>query len=375
MALRLRSILLLSSSVFLALPGCKDKPAAADAGDGTEARDSGSSMTLPVVGEVARKGDLVLSVTTTGQVESEAMADLKAETSGTVQEVLVRPGSRVTKGQPLVQLDPRPFDLAVQEAQAAVDEATVRFRDQIIPDSIVTGKALPPERIEIAETRAGLSGARVRLEKAKLDRERATITAPFSGVINEVNVAAGERVSAGQDVANIVDMNNLRVEAQVLEHDLPLIKVGGQATITAAAAPDKPVTGTVTAVLPMIDTARRAGRALVRARNNGVLRPGMYADVRLEARRLDDRMLVPARAVIERDGRPLVFVVKGGRAQWVYINPGLSNGSETEVLPDSVSGQIPVAAGDTVLVEGHLTLTHDAPVRVSSMRETPAARD
>jgi HlyD family secretion protein len=69
--------------------------------------------------------------------------------------------------------------------------------------------------------------------------------------------------------------------------------------------------------------------------------------------------------VIERDGRPLVFVVKDGRAQWVYIFPGRTNGQETEVLPDSSTGQIPLNAGDMVLVEGHLTLTHDAPVRVT----------
>ena len=90
----------------------------------------------------------------------------------------------------------------------------------------------------------------------------------------------------------------------------------------------------------------------------------MYADVRLEAQRLSNRRLVPARAIIERDGRPLVFVVKDGRAQWVYVTPGRSNGTDTEVLPDSTTGQIPVAVGDLVIVEGHLTLTHDAPVRV-----------
>ena len=59
-----------------------------------------------------------------------------------------------------------------------------------------------------------------------------------------------------------------------------------------------------------------------------------------------------------------MFVVKESRAQWVYINPGRSNGAETEVLPDSSTGQIPLNPGDLVLVEGHLTLTHDAPVRV-----------
>jgi HlyD family secretion protein len=92
----------------------------------------------------------------------------------------------------------------------------------------------------------------------------------------------------------------------------------------------------------------------------------MYADVRLEAARLANRILVPARAVIQRDGRPLVFVVKEGRAQWVYINPGRSNGSETEVLPDTATGLIPVQVGDQVIIEGHITLAHDAPVRVVS---------
>jgi HlyD family secretion protein len=90
----------------------------------------------------------------------------------------------------------------------------------------------------------------------------------------------------------------------------------------------------------------------------------MYADVRLEATRLTNRRLVPARAIIERDGRPLVFVVKEGRAQWVYITPGRTNGTDTEVLPDEATGIIPVEPGDQVIVDGHLTLTHDAPVRV-----------
>jgi HlyD family secretion protein len=129
------------------------------------------------------------------------------------------------------------------------------------------------------------------------------------------------------------------------------------------------VTGVIAAILPIVDSATRAGRAVVRAGGGGVLRPGMYVDVRIEATRLPDRIIVPARAVIERDGRPLVFVVKDGRAQWVYIFPGRSNGLETEVLPDSSTGKIPLEPGDVVLVEGHLTLTHDAPVRVTPKAE------
>ena len=138
--------------------------------------------------------------------------------------------------------------------------------------------------------------------------------------------------------------------------------------ITSAGAPGRVIRGRIDAVLPLVDSTTRAGRAIVRVVGDGTLKPGMYADVQLEATRLSSRRLVPARAVIERDGRPLVFVVKGGRAQWTYINPGRSNGSDTEVLPDSATGQIPVQPGDAVIVEGHLTLTHDAPVKITPRR-------
>jgi HlyD family secretion protein len=95
--------------------------------------------------------------------------------------------------------------------------------------------------------------------------------------------------------------------------------------------------------------------------------------VRLEAQRLANRRLVPNRAIIERDGRPLVFVVRDGKAQWTYILRGRTNGVHTEVLPDTSGqyvGTIPVHAGDMVIVDGHLTLIHDAPVRIVERRET-----
>jgi RND family efflux transporter MFP subunit len=353
--------------------GCKPKPAdpaAKPAGDSAQA--AGSTVTLPVVAEAARRGDLIISVVTTGQVRSEAMSVLRSETQGTIAAVLVRPGDRVKKGQPLLEVDPRPLDLAVKDAEAQLDQARLRLLDNTVPDSIVTGKAISGERLKNAEIRSGLDGAKVALEKAKLEREKATVTAPFDGVIDEFKLSAGERLTSGQEIGRIVDLDHLRIEAAVLEHDLPLIRVGGQAVVTTAAAPDHPVVGTIAAVLPLVDSATRAGRAVIRAGGGGVLRPGMYADVRLEASRLPNRIIVPASAVIERDGRPLVFVVKEGRAQWVYINPGRTNGAETEVLPDSSTGQIPVSAGDLVLVEGHLTLTHDAPVRVLVKAERDA---
>ena len=99
-----------------------------------------SKVNLPVVTEDARNGDLILTVSTTGQVRSDAEVKLKAEVGGVAQKVLVRPGDRVKAGDPLLVLDPRPFDLDLRAAEVAVMEADQRAKDNYVPDSVVSGK-------------------------------------------------------------------------------------------------------------------------------------------------------------------------------------------------------------------------------------------
>lgn len=330
-----------------------------------EAAPADSVMAIPVAGIVVRRGDLVLSVRTTGQVRAERLVTLKAEAQGTVAEVPVRPGQRAERGAVLARLDPRPFDLSVREAEGALAEAMGRYRDQLIGEDTTDMSAEAVERRRNVRLRSGVEAADARFQRARLDRERATIRAPFSGTVDRVSVVVGQGVSVGQDIATVVDLGSLQIEAAVLEHDLALIKRGAAARVTLSAAPDQEFAGTVIAVLPLVDTLTRAGRALVRVRTaDGVLRPGMYADVELEATRLPDRVLVPASAVVERDGRPLVFRYRGGRAEWVYVTAGRSNGRETEISRSEDTNLAPIAPGDTVLVGGHLTLAHDAPVRL-----------
>jgi RND family efflux transporter MFP subunit len=333
---------------------------------------STATVQLPVVIDRVIGADLVLRVNTAGQVRSEAIVPLKAEVAGTVVQLLVRPGSIVRTGQPLLKFDPYPFDLATREAQARADEAEQRFLESFVPESLVTGRGPNPDQRRALMNKAGLTMARLQLERARFEQARAVITSPVSGMVQSVSVATGEKVMSGQPVVTVVDTKRLTVDAQVLEHDLPLIRVGGDARIATAGASANTVRGRIEAILPLVDTVARAGRAVVRIADADHLRPGMYVDVQLEATRLRNRRLVPTRAVIERDGRPLLFVVRDGRAQWTYIVPGRNNGTHTEVLPDSSTGEIPVHPGDAVIVNGHLTLTHDAPVRV--VRDTTTRR-
>jgi HlyD family secretion protein len=359
------AVLLLASCTAQASDGGDDS---ASGGSSGEARTP--DVRLPVTAARVRDGDLILHVTTSGRVRSAAQSELRAEVTGTVRDVLVKPGERVKSGQVLVRFDPRPFDLAVREAEANLAQARQRYEEQILPDSLATGKSPGETRRRAVRISSGVDLAQVQLDRAQLDLERATIVAPFAGVVGIIEVSRGERISQGEPITTVVDTHDLWVDVSVLEHDLPLIKVGAVAEVAGAAAPDQPAIGRVIAVLPSVDTTAHAGRAVVRVSGSSPLLPGMYADVRLEGTRLKDRLLVPSGSIIERNGRPLVFVIKEDRAQWTYINPGRSNGVDTEVLPDTLTGVIPVAAGDQVITSGHLTLTHDAPVRVVASRES-----
>lgn len=361
----LTALLLLAAFACKKADGSEADSSAASSDSSAAPSDAPTtSLTLPVAAVAVREGDLVLTVSTTGQVASDEVSALKAEVSGTVDKVSVRPGDRVRRGQVLLTFDPRPLDINIKDAEAGLERAMQTFRESYYPDSVVTGRVPTEEQRRTAMVRAGVPSAQVALDRAKLEREKATVISPFDGLVDQVMVAQGMRVGAGELLTRVVNLGALRIDAQVLEHDMPLIREGGQAIVTSAAAANRPIIGRIVAVLPIVDTTTRSGRAFIRIPNGSPLRPGMYADLKLEASRLTNRRLVPTRAIIQRDNRPLVFVVRNGRAQWVYINPGRSNGIDTEVLPDSGTGLIPVEVGDDVIVEGHLTLTHDAPVRV-----------
>lgn len=370
--------MLAHSAIALAaatLTACSRTAGAGTAADSTSAvsSDSGApAKPLETLAALAERADLPLRLSVTGIIRTDAAATLRSDVAANVERLHVREGTRVTRGTVLADLDPKPFELAVREAKSSLAQAQVQYDDLVLPDSLLTGKPASPERKAAALARSGLAAAQARLERAELELARARVRAPFDGVVQSVAVSVGERVGVGQELLRLVDLDHLRVDAAVLEHDLPAVRVGGAAWVTTPAAPGRTLRGRVTAILPLVDSTSRAARVLVELPGDGVLRPGMSADVRLETATLKGRLLVPVSAVIERDGRPLVFVVRDGRAQWTYVTPGRSNGDRVEVLPDSAAAVAPVAPGDTVLTGGHLTLTHDAPVRVTLGGPAPA---
>jgi membrane fusion protein, multidrug efflux system len=230
------------------------------------------------------------------------------------------------------------------------------------------------ERERAARIRSGLDEAELALRKARLDLERTRVRAPFAGRIASLNAVPGQLVRQGDELMTLVDLDPIRVHVQVLEGELAHLTPGARARVTFSAFPDQGFGGTVETINPIVEEQTRTARVTVLVPNRGgLVLPGMYARVEVEAQRVPDRILVPRSAILERDRRTMLFVYEDGRAKWRYVTTGLENEHYVEVRehPDTDI----VHPGEVVLTAGHFTLTHDAAVRlVDSHRTTEAGR-
>jgi RND family efflux transporter MFP subunit len=225
-------------------------------------------------------------------------------------------------------------------------------------------------RVEIAAARSGVSVARADLERARLNLERTEIRAPFDGVVTGLTLSAGEQVMVNQVLFTLVDNVNLEAEVGVLEADVGKIAPGGAAILAVPALGDT-FGVKVDVVSPQFNRETRTCQVLIRLQNSeGRLRPGMFARALIAGERFEGRLLVPREAVLTRDGRPLVFKVEGDRAQWLYVELGESNDHMVEITSVLQGGTL--EPDDRVVVSDHLTLAHDAKIRV---RRTLATTD
>jgi len=326
--------------------------AAAESGDGASSSSRGPAA-LPVDGVVVERGPFVISVRATGRAEARQRAELSLPVSERISRVRVTEGDHVDAGETLVELERRPFEISLREAEAKRSTAESDFRVLLLSDSDPSD-----ERRLFAEHRSGLTAAREGVARAELDLEGTRLVAPFGGWIADVRAETGERASANGPLVTLVDLSSIRVRAEVLESDLGRVALGAAATVRFAALPGEAFSGKVAAVAPEVDAERGTGIVYVELENPGArIKPGMYAELDVAGDVHGDRISVPREAVLERDQRLLVFRATGGRAEWQYVETGLESRDRIEIT----SG---VAEGDTVLTAGHLTIAHGAPVQV-----------
>ncbi|MFN8546438.1 MAG: efflux RND transporter periplasmic adaptor subunit [Candidatus Eisenbacteria bacterium] len=286
---------------------------------GAEERDGGAAevsageapvaIALPVVGRVVTRGPFRLTVSATGRAEAVRRAELSPRVGERIAAVRASEGRSVGAGSTLVEMDARPFEIALRQAEAQAARAEMDYKAALIgqPDANDETKTL-------LRHRSGLTAAQEDLARARLDFEGATLTAPFAGVVASMRARVGERATPNQPLCALVDLSTLRVPAEVLENAFGSIRVGARAKVRFPALGARSFAGTVEALGPEIDAARGTGIAYIAIPNpDQSVRPGMYAEVEIEGEELPDRLVVPRSAVLERDRRLLVFRARDGR--------------------------------------------------------------
>ncbi|CAN5593207.1 hypothetical protein BH20ACI3_BH20ACI3_40400 [soil metagenome] len=140
-----------------------------------------------------------------------------------------------------------------------------------------------------------------------------TVRAPLSGYVTKVNKSIGEQVGAGEAILEISNLDTVWIEAPIFERDLSRLGGNVTATFTTAAYPNQEFKGTVLDVGAVINEQTRAATVVFQVPNSGrALRIGMQANVRLDAGESVTAMMIPRSAVLDNEGRKIVYVLLSG---------------------------------------------------------------
>jgi len=354
---------------------------------------------VPVRVTELKRGDLPLRLSLTAETEARERAAVKNEISGVVKKIYWHEGDRVSAGEPIVQLESREIELALRQAEANRLEAYSKFLSQYqilvaeggsLAGSISEKKKQYDEALnkfkkgqigkdemektedlllagmiesgalqdEVKRCVSGLTGSEVELERSRLNLERTVIRAPFAGTIAVLNVSVGESLAAGNEIFSIVNLNSVFLKAFVLETEIGKIKVGQRVRIRFISDPGRSLYGQVSALSPEIDREKKTGTVFISFINPGDVRAGLNAEADIEYATVKNVLKIPRQSMLVRSNRNLVFTVENDIALWKYLETGANNDEEIEVRAGELN------AGDRVVIEGQLTLAHQAKVKI-----------
>jgi RND family efflux transporter MFP subunit len=344
--------------------------------------------TTPIVTTYPSQQYVVLNAT--GYVVAQRKAAIASKATGRLEWLGVAEGSRVKAGEVIARLDNRDVVAQAQSAEAnaraaraALEQAqaeerdaaqTLRRNQDLVAKGFVSQATVDTAKARYDRAVAGVANARAMIGAAEASARNAQVAvdytlirAPFDGVILSKSANVGDMVtpfSSAADskgaVVTMADMDTLEVEADVSESSLSKVKVGQPAEILLDALPDARFRGRISRMVPTVDRAKATVMTKVRfdAIDPRVL-PEMSAKVAFLSQEVtpeQQRPLVAVApdAVVQREGRSVVFVVRGERAQAVPVTAGARVGDLVAITGDVKSGEKAVASPAPSLASGSL---------------------
>lgn len=355
----------MTAIVLAGLLGCK----------GADASKAATTTPTMLVGPenvaVVRSQQIRSGPAISGTLQPEEQATVRAEIGGTVLQTLAEQGQRVAKGQVLARIDDATLREAELSARATVttaqNSADVAKRQVERNDALIKAGAIAERDLELARNQysaaeAQLANAKSMLANAQKQLSKATVRAPFDGIVSVRSVSAGDVVQTGGLMYTVVNPTTMRLEASVPANQLSEVHVGAPVDFTVNGYPGRQFTGRITRINPVADPATRQVRIIASLPNaNGVLVGGLFADGHV-ASEMRTAPVVPMAAVDERGLRPFVMRIKGGVVQKAEIDLGIR-----DAATETVEVRNGLVAGDTILLGAARGISEKTPVKVSAV--------
>lgn len=307
---------------------------------------------VPVEVETATRAPIALYFESNGTLEAERDVDLVARAAGPIVELRAEEGLRVEKGQLLARIDDSELRSQLAVAEVQLEEArAVRERTRSLWDNQLVS------REELEGTNAAYKTALGDVERARIQLEYTSITAPFSGQIVRRYVRFAEFVPANAPLFRISNFHPLLCPIQVPERELSRLQVGQPTLIEVEAWPDRRFPAKVLRISPVIDAESGTVRVTLEVQGKGVLRPGMFASVFLELEKRSSALVVSKRALALDSLGDAVYVVEDGLARRRAVRLGFKSADRLEITEG-------LRDGEQVVVVGQDGLADSTPVEV-----------
>lgn len=269
-------------------------------------------------------------------------------------------GGYVGKGRVIATLaaGQEQAELAAAQAQALQAQQQLERIQALKARGFATAASLD-QQVALA------NAARASAQQARASIGDRVVRAPFSGWVSLRTVSPGAIVTAGTSIATVSDISRIKLDFTIPETRLSLIREGQAIRAVSAAWPDRPFTGTIATIDPVIDPATRAVRIRAILPNpDRALKPGMLLTVNVIAKQRQS-LSVPELAVVGDGEDRFVFVVEDGKAKRTKVDTGIRQNGLVEILGG-------VKPGQTVVTDGVVKLTDGVPVRLPG--EKPEAK-
>jgi membrane fusion protein (multidrug efflux system) len=348
--------------LLLGIAACSKADGAPEGAGAGAGPGGGGPPAMPVEAVNATADTVVDAILATGQIEAINSVELRPDIEGRIAAILVREGSTVSKGQPLVQVDDAELKAEVARAEAQRDlarQSLTRTRE------LLGQKASSQSELERAEATARSTEAEYQLLKVRLDRT--TVRAPFSGVAGRRLVSLGDYVTTSTGLMTLQTVSPQRAVFQVPERYADKLKLGQEVTFRVAALSGREFAGRVDFVDPVVQLPGRTITVKAQVPNpRRELQSGMFIEARLAIDVRPSAVVIAEDAVLPIQGTNYVWVAVDGKATRRQVELGVRT-------PGFVEARSGVEAGEQVVVGGQERLAEGAPVAITLVDRTPAS--